>query len=112
MRAAFSGSAVPCRCFSDAMRSIPILRWPAQVGFRYGDLGESALARQGLQKATSCAIRPATRSASSSTPLSDRDFTGNLEQATNVGNVGGELPARGVATHIDRGSRPDEHRPT
>ena len=32
--------------------------------------------------------------------------------ATNVGNVGRELPARCVATHIDRGSRPVEHRPT
>ena len=52
----------------------------AQVGFRYGVLGESALARQSLQKAYQLRNRASDAERFFIDTLYDRDFTGNLER--------------------------------
>ena len=45
--------------------------------------------------------------------LYDRDFTGNLERERRTLETWAEsYPRDAVASHIDRGSRPVEHRPT
>ena len=52
----------------------------AQLGFRYGVLGESALARQSLQKAYQLRNRASDVERFFIETLYDRDFTGNLER--------------------------------
>ena len=52
----------------------------AQLGFRYGVLGESALARQSLQKAYQLRNRASDVERFYIETLYDRDFTGNLER--------------------------------
>jgi eukaryotic-like serine/threonine-protein kinase len=52
----------------------------AQAGFRYGGLGESALARQSLQKAYQLRNRASDAERFWIDTLYDRDFTGNLER--------------------------------
>jgi len=52
----------------------------AQAGFRYGVLGESALARQSLQKAYQLRNRASDAERFFIDTLYDRDFTGNLER--------------------------------
>ena len=70
-----------CRFFNVRSRSIPILRWPMRsVGFRYGSLGESALARQSLLKAYQLRDRASDAERFYIETLYDRDFTGNLER--------------------------------
>ena len=52
----------------------------AQVGFRYGTIGESALARQSLLKAYERRDRASDPERFYIETLYDRDFTGNLER--------------------------------
>ena len=52
----------------------------AQLGFRYGSFGESALARQSLQKAYQLRNRASDAERFWIDTLYDRDFTGNLER--------------------------------
>src|SRR4029450_11164945 len=52
----------------------------AHIGFRYGGLGESALARQSLQKAYQLRNRASDAERFFIDTLYDRDFTGNLER--------------------------------
>ena len=84
-----------------------------RLGFRYGALGESALARQSLQKAYQLRNRASDAERFYIDTLYDRDFTGNLERERRTLETWAEsYPRDAAATHIDRGSRPDEHRPT
>ena len=85
----------------------------AQLGFRYGTLGESALARQSLQKAYQLRNRASDAERFCIETLYDRDVTGNLERSDERWKRGpSSYPRDRVATHIDGGSRPVEHRPT
>ena len=85
----------------------------AQIGFRYGVLGESALARQSLLKAYQLRDRASDVERFYIETLYDRDFTGNLERERRTLETWAEsYPRDARPTHIDRGSRPDEHRPT
>ena len=85
----------------------------AAVGFRYSGMGESALARQSLLKAYQLRNRASDAERFYIDTLYDRDFTGNLERERRTLETWAEsYPRDAVATHIDRGSRPDEHRPT
>ena len=85
----------------------------AQLGFRYGVLGESALARQSLQKAYQLRNRASDVERFYIDTLYDRDFTGNLERERRTLETWAEsYPRDARPTHIARGSRPDEHRPT
>ena len=85
----------------------------AHVGFRYGKLGESALARQSLLKAYQLRNRASDAERFYIETLYDRDFTGNLERERRTLETWAEsYPRDASATHIDRGSRPVEHRPT
>ena len=79
------------------------LQQDGRVGARATELAEGLPAAQSGQRRRALLHRHAVRPR-----LHGEPGTG----ATNVGNVGRELPARCVATHIDRGSRPVEHRPT
>ena len=84
----------------------------AHIGFATAGWESRRSRDRACSRPTSCAIGPATSSASTSkhctTGLHGESGTG----ATNVGNVGRELPARSGGPHLARGSRPDEHRPT
>ena len=85
----------------------------AQVGFRYSVMGESALARQSLLKAYQLRNRASDAERFYIETLYDRDFTGNLERERRTLETWAEsYPRDASATHIDRGSRPVEHRPT
>ena len=85
----------------------------AHVGFRYGVMGESALARQSLLKAYQLRNRASDAERFFIDTLYDRDFTGNLERERRTLETWAEsYPRDGGPTHIARGSRPDEHRPT
>ena len=80
----------------------------AQVGFRYSDMGESALARQSLLKAYQLRNRASDAERFFIDTLYDRDFTGNLERERRTLETWAESYPRDAApTHIDRGSRPD-----
>ena len=81
---------VPCRFFNVRSRSIRFCGPHAQLGFRTagGEVGPRAT---GLPKAYQLRNRASDAEPSSSTRC-DRDFTGNLERATNVGNVGRQPP--------------------
>ena len=88
--------AGPCACRVPLQRS-------GRVGARATELAQGLPAAQSGQRRRALLHRNTVRPR-----LHGEPGTG----ATNVGNVGRELPARCVATHIDRGSRPVEHRPT
>ena len=68
-KAALAGSSyVPCRCFNVRSRSIPILRWPMRSSGSATARWESRRSRdRACSRPTSCAIGPATPSASTST---------------------------------------------
>jgi serine/threonine protein kinase/tetratricopeptide (TPR) repeat protein len=81
MKAAFSGSVRALPLFQRAVAIDPDFALAhAQVGFRYGVLGESALARQSLQKAYQLRNRTSDAERFFIDTLYDRDFTGNLER--------------------------------
>jgi serine/threonine protein kinase/tetratricopeptide (TPR) repeat protein len=81
MKAALSGSVRALPLFQRAVAIDPDFALAyAQVGFRYGVLGESALARQSLLKAYQLRQRASDAERFFIDTLYDRDFTGNLEQ--------------------------------
>jgi tetratricopeptide (TPR) repeat protein len=81
MKAAFSGSVRALPLFQRAVAIDPDFALAyAQVGFRYGTIGESALARQSLQKAYQLRNRASDAERFFIDTLYDRDFTGNLER--------------------------------
>ena len=81
-KAALAGSSV--RALELGQRAVAIdpdfALAHAQIGFRYGGLGESALARQSLQKAYQLRNRASDAERFWIDTLYDRDFTGNLER--------------------------------
>ena len=85
----------------------------AQLGFRYSIMGESALARQSLLKAYQLRHRASDVERFYIETLYDRDFTGNLEREQRTLETWAEsYPRDASPSHIARGSRPVEHRPT
>jgi serine/threonine protein kinase/tetratricopeptide (TPR) repeat protein len=82
MKAALAGSSV--RALSLFQRAVAIdpdfALAHAHIGFRYGGLGESALARQSLLKAYQLRNRASDAERFYIETLYDRDFTGNLER--------------------------------
>ena len=81
MTAAFSGSVRALPLFQRAVAIDPDFALAhAQVGFRYGVLGESALARQSLEKAHQLRNRASDAERFFIDTLYDRDSTGNLER--------------------------------
>jgi serine/threonine protein kinase/tetratricopeptide (TPR) repeat protein len=82
MKAALAGSSV--RALSLFQRAVAIdpdfALAHAHIGFRYGGLGESALARQSLLKAYQLRHRASDAERFYIETLYDRDFTGNLER--------------------------------
>ena len=85
MKAAFSGSPRALLLFQRAVAIDPdfVLAY-AQIGFRYGGLGESTSRDRACSRPTNCAIGPATPSASSSTPVRPRLHGEPGTGATNV----------------------------
>ena len=82
-------------------RRVPLRRY-GRVGARATELAQGLPAAQSGQRRRTLLHRDTVRPR-----LHGEPGTG----ATNVGNVGRELPARSVGTYIARGSRPVEHRP-
>ena len=81
MKAALTGSVRAVALFQRAVAIDPDFALAhAQAGFRYGVLGESALARQSLQKAYQLRDRASDAERFFIDTLYDRDFTGNLER--------------------------------
>jgi tetratricopeptide (TPR) repeat protein/predicted Ser/Thr protein kinase len=82
MKAALAGSSV--RALSLFQRAVAIdpdfALAHAHIGFRYGGLGESALARPSLLKAHQLRSRASDAERFYIDTLYDRDFTGNLER--------------------------------
>ena len=80
----------------------------ALIGFRYGVLGESALARQSLLKAYQLRNRASDVERFYIETLYDRDFTGNLERERRTLETWAESYPRDASAHtLARGSRPD-----
>ena len=71
----------------------------AQLGFRYGVLGESALARQSLQKAYQLRNRASDVERFFIDTLYDRDFTGNLERERRTLETWAESYPRDASPH-------------
>jgi serine/threonine protein kinase/tetratricopeptide (TPR) repeat protein len=71
----------------------------AHVGFRYGVLGESALARQSLQKAYQLRNRASDVERFYIDTLYDRDFTGNLERERRTLETWAESYPRDASPH-------------
>ena len=71
----------------------------AQVGFRYGVLGESALARQSLLKAYQLRNRASDVERFYIETLYDRDFTGNLERERRTLETWAESYPRDPSAH-------------
>ena len=71
----------------------------AQLGFRYGVLGESALARQSLQKAYQLRNRASDAERFFIDTLYDRDFTGNLERERRTLETWAESHPRDARPH-------------
>src|SRR6185503_10348331 len=81
MKAALAGSVRALPLFQRAVAIDPDFALAyAQVGFRYGTSGESALARQSLLKAYERRDRASDPERFFIETLYDRDFTGNLER--------------------------------
>src|SRR4029453_14402607 len=81
MKAALAGSVRALPLFQRAVAIDPDFALAhAQVGFRYGTIGESALARQSLLKAYERRDRASDPERFFIETLYDRDFTGNLER--------------------------------
>jgi tetratricopeptide (TPR) repeat protein len=100
MKAAFSGSVRALPLFQRAVASDPDFALAhAQVGFRYGVLGESALARQSLQKAYQLRNRASDAERFFIDTLYDRDFTGNLERERRTLETWAESYPRDASPH-------------
>jgi Tfp pilus assembly protein PilF len=100
MKAAFSGSVRALPLFQRAVAIDPDFALAhAQVGFRYGDMGESALARQSLQKAYQLRNRASDAERFFIDTLYDRDFTGNLERERRTLETWAESYPRDASPH-------------
>ena len=112
-KAALAGSPVrACRCFNVRSRSIPILRWPMRMsGSATAGWGSRRSRDRACSRPTSCAIGPATSSASTSTRYATATSRGTWNESDERWKRGPSYP-RDAAAHLDGGSRPDEHRPT
>ena len=101
MKAALSGSVRALPLFQRAVAIDPDFALAhAQLGFRYGGVGESALARQSLLKAYQLRHRASDVERFYIETLYDRDFTGNLErERRTLETWARELPARSVRPH-------------
>jgi len=100
MKAAFSGSRRALPLFQRAVAIDPDFALAhAQVGFRYGGLGESALARQSLLKAYQLRNRASDVERFFIETLYDRDFTGNLERERRTLETWAESYPRDPAPH-------------
>ena len=71
----------------------------AQVGHRYSDMGESALARQSLLKAYQLRTRASDAERFFIETLYDRDFTGNLERERRTLETWAESYPRDASPH-------------
>jgi tetratricopeptide (TPR) repeat protein len=71
----------------------------ASIGFRYGAIGESALARQSLLKAYQLRNRASDRERFYIETLYDRDFTGNLERERRTLETWAESYPREASPH-------------
>ena len=105
LKAALPARHVPCRFFNVRSRSIPILRWP----MRFSGSATASLGRVGARATELAQGLPAAPSGQRRRALLHRDTVRSRLHgksgtgATNVGNVGRELPARCAAhTHCSR----------
>ena len=100
MNAAFSGSVRALPLFQRAVAIDPDFALAyAQIGFRYGVLGESALARQSLLKAYQLRDRASDAERFFIETLYDRDFTGNLERERRTLETWAESYPRDASPH-------------
>jgi len=100
MNAAFSGSVRALPLFQRAIAIDPDFALAyAQIGFRYGVLGESALARQSLLKAYQLRDRASDAERFFIETLYDRDFTGNLERERRTLETWAESYPRDASPH-------------
>ena len=101
MEAAFSGSSVRALpLFQRAVAIDPDFALAhANVGFRYSDVGESALARQSLQKAYQLRNLASDAERFFIETLYDRDFTGNLERERRTLETWAESYPRDASPH-------------
>ena len=100
MKAAFSGSPRALPLFQRAVAIDPDFALAyAQIGFRYGGLGESALARQSLLKAYQLRDRASDAERFFIETLYDRDFTGNLERERRTLETWAETYPRDASPH-------------
>jgi tetratricopeptide (TPR) repeat protein len=100
MNAAFSGSVRALPLFQRAVAIDPDFALAhAQVGFRYGVLGESKLARQSLLKAYQLRQRASDAERFFIETLYDRDFTGNLERERRTLETWAESYPRDASPH-------------
>ena len=100
MKAAIAGSVRALPLFQRAVAIDPDFALAhAQVGFRAGGLGESALARQSLLKAYQLRDRAGDRERFFIDTLYDRDFTGNLERERRTLETWAESYPRDASPH-------------
>ena len=100
MKAALAGSLRALPLFQRAVAIDPDFALAhAQVGFRYGGLGESALARQSLLKAYQLRNRASDVERFYIETLYDRDFTGNLERERRTLETWAESYPRDASPH-------------
>ena len=101
MKAALAGSSV--RALSLFQRAVAIdpdfALAHAHIGFRYGGLGESALARPSLLKAYQLRNRASDAERFYIETLYDRDFTGNLERERRTLETWAESYPRDPSAH-------------
>ena len=101
MKAALAGSSV--RALSLFQRAVAIdpdfALAHAHIGFRYGGMGESALARQSLLKAYQLRNRASDVERFYIETLYDRDFTGNLERERRTLETWAESYPRDASPH-------------
>ena len=100
MKAAIAGSVRALPLFQRAVAIDPDFALAhAQVGFRAGGLGESALARQSLLKAYQLRNRASDVERFYIDTLYDRDFTGNLERERRTLETWAESYPRDASPH-------------
>ena len=100
MKAAIAGSVRALPLFQRAVAIDPDFALAhAHIGFRYGGMGESALARQSLLKAYQLRNRASDVERFYIETLYDRDFTGNLERERRTLETWAESYPRDASPH-------------
>jgi len=100
MKAAIAGSVRALPLFQRAVAIDPDFALAhAHIGFRYGGMGESALARQSLLKAYQLRNRASDAERFYIETLYDRDFTGNLERERRTLETWAESYPRNASPH-------------